>query len=98
MQKMSKNSVVFGFICGVLAPILGFWLYYFFKTGGFTHMLFLERIKSMHLLSAVLSLSLLSNLALFFVFLQFKLDNSAKGILLATILYAIAGFIIKFFF
>ena len=93
---MKKNTVPFGFICGLLAPMLGFWLYYVFTYHSIHCWNFLVRITSMGLSSAILSLCLLSNLACFFIFIGVKHDYSARGVLMVTIIYAIIGFLLKF--
>ena len=45
----------------------------------------------------VISLAAIPNLFVFFIFIKKKQDNRAKGVLLATILTAIATLILKFF-
>ena len=93
-----KNTIRLGVIMGALGPIAGFWLYYFLEYRNFNHIQFIKLITGMHLSSALLSLSLLTNLASFFLFINLKHDNSARGVLMATIFYAIIGFILKFAF
>ena len=93
-----KNSLYTGVAAGILGPFAGFWVYYFLQLRDMPPLLFLIGKGGGDFLSALLSLSLLANLGLFYLFLKLDADQSAKGVLMVTILYAIAGFIIKFFF
>ncbi|HEY1047051.1 MAG TPA: hypothetical protein VGF79_11470 [Bacteroidia bacterium] len=49
------------------------------------------------LLSGILSVSLIANLALFYLFLKFDKDQISKGVLAATVIVGILIFIMKFF-
>jgi len=95
---IKRNSVSLGVILGILGPIIGFWLYYLLTYHNFNHLEFLKKVFEMGISSAVLSLCLLTNLAIFFFFIWKKFDFSAKGVLAATIVYAIIGFLLKYFF
>jgi hypothetical protein len=44
-----------------------------------------------------LSLAAIPNLVVFFIYIKKKQDNSAKGVLLATILISLTTFVLKFF-
>ena len=94
---IKKDSLWLGAVCGMLGPIAGFWIYYFMQFSKYTPLYLLYNAIHGGFLSALLSLSLLANLALFFIFIKIDADRSARGVLLATIIYAFAGFIIKFF-
>ncbi|MBN2806031.1 MAG: hypothetical protein JXR22_05185 [Prolixibacteraceae bacterium] len=77
-----------GFLLGVLIPLLAFYLYYRLK---FRDMVFIDLIKSLHeyrLLFKVMSLSVLADLPLFYLFLQFKHFKSSRGVVMACFLFA----------
>ena len=96
LEKFIKDSVPIGCICGLLGPIAGYSIYFFVQFGKFSGYHFLQYAIKANLLSSVLSLSVLSNLIFFFLFLWLDKEKSAKGVVAATVLYVIAGFIIKF--
>jgi hypothetical protein len=91
-----KNSVPLGALLGAIGPVAGFWIYYILKYRSFNPSSLLDKVIELRMTSAVLSLSLLTNLGIFFLFIYFRQDYSARGVLLATILYAITGFLLKF--
>src|ERR1700722_3524422 len=85
---IKKDSMIFGLICGMLAPfiaILVYWLMQFHevKLGEF-----LSHIIVYKLISPALSLSLIINLGVFFLFLQKEYYQSSRGVLFATFIYA----------
>lgn len=94
---MKTNSLILGIASGFIGPVIGFFIYYFMVFRHKTLTYLINYAINSHLLSALLSISLIANLALFFIFLKFNKDISARGVLLMTIIYAIVGFGLKFF-
>ena len=98
MQGIKKDSVLLGFVLGIIGPVIGFVVYYYaqashrFTLLGFWH--FVVRVK---LLSPVLSLCLIMDLVIFFIFIALKWDKSSRGDLMATFLYAGVVAYLKFF-
>jgi len=93
-----NDSFWMGFIIGIVAPIIGFLLYFL---GQFSHKFLLsdfwEFIVKVKLLSPLISLSLLLNLAVFFIFIWLQWDKAAKGILMGTFFYGAIIIYLKFF-
>ena len=89
---MKKNSLLTGILAGILGPFIGFFFYYLMLFRNHSVMYLLNHAKDSHFLSAILSLSLIANLALFFIFIKFDADTSARGVLMITILFAIKFF------
>lgn len=95
MKKKNKKTPIFdrqtsGFVAGFLFPIIVFYIYYWLK---FNDLQFIDYIKSMHhykLLFKVLSLCVLSDLPVFYLFLQFKWMRGARGIVMACFIFALA--------
>ncbi len=84
-----------GLIPGLFLPVvtlLGFWL---FRSGG-SLMQFLATFQNMGILSKILSLSVLPNLLLFFIFIWTRRNFSARGVIFATLLVAFVMLILKF--
>jgi hypothetical protein len=92
---MSKKNVIFGFVLGLLANLLGIVLYI---------LLFSKQSISESLASAaqfnvtgkLVSLGAILNLILFFVFIKSRQDDKARGVLMATVMVAIIVMLNKF--
>jgi hypothetical protein len=85
------DNIVIGLLLGLLAPIAGLFIYYIFtyrvqtSFGGF-----IDYFSSIHLFVAYISLACyITNLPLFFLFIQKEKYNGARGVLFATIGYTI---------
>jgi hypothetical protein len=94
-----KDNLRLGLVLGILAPVLGLTVFYFikFRALNFTEFLqFLFIWKS--LFTSVISVSLIANAILFTVYVNTRKDQTARGIFIATCVYAIVGISIKFFF
>lgn len=94
---IKKDAVSTGLVIGIVAPVLAFLVYYFAKFNSYSLEELIRHIILLRLLSPVISLSLTANLLAFFIFIWLKMDNAAKGVLLATFLYgAVIVFLIYF--
>ena len=91
---MLKDHFLSGFIPSLLLPLIGSYIYYlvFFEYMGVQQ--FYSHITSNNLFISVLSIGVILNLGLFFLFYQFEKDRSAQGVIGATFLYA---FIVLYF-
>jgi len=95
MDKKNKQPSVFdrqyiGFIAGFVFPIIVFVIYYLLK---FNDIPFTDYLASMHhykLLFKVLSLCVLSDLPVFYLFLQLKMMRGARGVVMACFIFAFA--------
>ena len=92
---IKKNSIGIGLIAGLIAPFFGNVIYWRLQFSELTYMEFLHHVIRYKLIPAVGSMSLLPNLAVFFLFLQFHHDNSARGTLIATFVYGLVIVIFK---
>lgn len=93
---MNTDSKLLGFIIGLLLPIVGiiiFWSGAYGLVGLRDINILLTELQK---LSAVISIGLLVNLPAFFLFYWKKKDESARGIIMATFIYAFLVVIIKF--
>ena len=87
---MKRNVPVFGLLIGLVMPVLGVITMYFIWFHGSPFGDFYTRISGDHqLASKVLSLSLLAELIPFIYFTNKRLDNSARGVFIATMLYVV---------
>jgi hypothetical protein len=96
MRNKKLDSWAVGVSAGLILPIVSILIYWrvaysFMDFYAFKNFLVLGRIYTQ-----VMSLCIVPNLGLFFLFLQFDFYNSARGVMLASIVYTILNFILKF--
>ena len=90
-----KKHILIGVLVSLFATFGGVFLYLeYFSRYGFYETITL--IKDGNLYGKVLSLAAVPNLFVFFIFIKKKEDNKAKGVLLATVLIALATLVLKF--
>ena len=94
---MKRNVPILGLIIGLLLPILGILIMYLVK---FNNMEAGEFIRTMmrkkDVAAMVLSLSILINIIAFIFYTNRRLDLTARGILIATMLYAVLIVLLKY--
>lgn len=97
---LKKDNFIFGFIIGLIAPFAGFAVFKYTKLGPLSYFEALQYIfaePGHRLLTAAISLSLLANAILFTIYINARIDNTAKGIFAATIIYGLTALSIKTF-
>lgn len=93
---MKRNVPLVGFVVGVIFPMLGMLVMYFLKFKGIPFGEFLNTLINNHKVAAmVLSLSLFANALPFIYYTNKRLDYTAKGIFIATMLYAVLIVLLK---
>jgi len=96
---LKRNSLLFGLILGLVAPMLGMIGYYFMKfyptysIRDFFNVVLSEKT----ILSALSTFALFANVALLTIYLNTRRDETAKGIFIISCVYAIAAIVIKLF-
>ena len=88
-----KADLIKGVVIGIISPII---LFVFVTVCYHDEYDLISLIKNKEKLPKIISLSLLINLALFFVKLKFNKDKQSRGILLSTFLYGVVIVILKF--
>lgn len=97
MEKLRNlDNILFGFVLGLLTPIITLIVVYFYSFEGYTLEEFIQFLKKMRIISKLFSLCVIPNLAIFFLFLWPNFLKGARGTLLATFLIAIVVIIIQF--
>lgn len=96
---MKRNVAIFGLFIGLLLPLLGAVIMYFawFNNSGFGEYLRIMGAQR-QIAAKVLSLSLLINVLPFIYYTNKHLDLTAKGLLIATMLYFVLIVLLKFDF
>ena len=97
---MKRNVPLFGFVIGALLPILGLFIVFFIMGGNHNGMgdffRSLFRPGNGRETALFLTLSLLINILPFIFYTNKRLDLTARGILVATMLYAVLIVLIKY--
>jgi len=98
LSTLKKDNTWVGIVLGLLGPVAGFMLFYLIKflplgqsVGSYLNIFKDNRF----LIPKVMSLSLLANGVIFFLYTQYQKDETARGILVATLVYAIAIIVLK---
>jgi hypothetical protein len=96
LQKRNRYDQIFiGWLIGTLAPLIVFLITYQIKYSEMEFMFFLKSFWQMKILLKLLSLCVFPNLGFFFLFYRIKYDMAARGIIMATFLYAFMVLIAK---
>lgn len=96
---MNRNVPLLGFIIGLIFPILGLVIVNYTLLHGETMQAFMHTMLAMHdVASKVVSLSLLTNLIPFVYYTSKRLDHTAKGIFVITMVYVVIAVLLKFNF
>lgn len=93
-MKKKYNKLLAGLTLGILFPVASMILVYFFRYNASGIIELLRFLNQMGILTKVLSLSVIPNLLLFFVFIRTDKLLSARGVLFSTLIWAALIFII----
>lgn len=94
---MRVNQAIVGLFIGLIVPFLGFVVVYFLFSHGLSFSSFTSRISGQSSEAAkIISLSVLANLIPFLYFNRRRLDQTVKGIVIATVLYMVFFLYVKF--
>lgn len=93
---MKTNVPIVGFIIALLLPLLGIFIVYLIMFNSYSMDNFIQTLVHNHKTAAtVLSLGVLINLAPFIYFINKRMDYAAKGVFVATMLYAVLMVLLK---
>ncbi len=93
-----KDNFWLGTVLGLLGPVIGFAIFKLIKYRRFSLMEMYQWMTMNHnLITAWISVSLFANALLFTIYVNARIDKTAKGIFAVTVLYAITALLIKFF-
>jgi hypothetical protein len=99
-RLFGDDNFKMGIILGLIAPILGFLTFKWYKFGIFSMKEFLQFIylqPNHQVLTAGLSISLLANALIFTLYVNSHKDKTAKGIFITTAFYGVMILLIKAF-
>ena len=81
---------------GILLPAISLYIFYKVKYDQMELLEFLTSFHEMGILTHIISLSVIPELVLFFLFMQKNFLKGGRGVLLATFLFAFLVLIIRF--
>jgi hypothetical protein len=94
MKKLDK--IGWGAFLGILLPAVALYIFYKIRYENLGISEFLKSFHEMGILTHVISLSVIPNLILFFLFMHKNYLKGGRGVLLATFLFAFLVLIIRF--
>jgi hypothetical protein len=87
---LKRDSIGLGILLGFLAPVLGMFIYYFIQFRMFTlGEFFTVMLQQKSLLNGIVSISLIANAVVFTIYINTHRDRTARGVFIATCVYAI---------
>jgi hypothetical protein len=95
LQKIDKQWI--GLALGLIVPAITFFFIYLFAYPKHSLISYYEMIAAKKFLSQILSLAVIPNIAVFFLFIWLNRLSAAKGVLAATIIVAFFVFGFKIF-
>ena len=96
MRDKVINKMWFGFLLGLLVPLLGALIFYHFLLEYSNITEFLEGIQDSYIFPKITALGAIFNLLLFFIFIWTNNDTASRGVVLSTILYGLTTVLLKF--
>ena len=97
MVIFKRDNLRFGLLIGLVVPLFSILLYYWWKFSLYTFSEFIYALRTNKpLITAITIPCLLLNVVLFTIYINAKRDQTAKGIFISTILYAVASLLFKF--
>ena len=97
MMVFKKDNFIFGLALGFIAPLVGFMIFKLYKFQGLSLSEMLQWMKfNPNLITVSISVSLMANAILFTIYINGHRDNTAKGIFVLTVIYAIIAMIFKY--
>ena len=87
-RKSRFDQLWFGWTIGTLIPLIIFLITYQLKYSEMSLTLFIESMWRMKIFLKLLSVCVFPNLGFFLIFYRLKHDNAARGVILATFMFA----------
>ncbi|MDP2335635.1 MAG: hypothetical protein Q8N05_04125 [Bacteroidota bacterium] len=89
------DRILIGWSVGIIVPLIIFLITYQVKYSGMDFINYLKSMWQMKILLKLLSLCVFPNLGFFFLFYRLKYDMAARGVIMATFMYAFLVLIAK---
>ncbi|HQR93835.1 MAG: hypothetical protein B7Y15_01560 [Bacteroidetes bacterium 24-39-8] len=93
-----KDNLKLGLVLGFLTPIIAMFAYYLIQFRLFKLSEFFQvMLQQKSLMSGIISISLIANAVVFTLYINKQIDKTARGIFIATCIYALLALVIKWF-
>ena len=97
MKLVEKyDNIVSGVVSGFIFPIIIGLIVFVFTAHGMSLISYLERIKGANIVTHAITLCVFPNVLIFLLFNRFDMLHAARGVLAATIVWALIVFAFKF--
>ena len=97
MKNIDFDKTWIGLIAGLIAPVIALLLYYLINYRFMTIKNFINYLELGDTYTPVISLSVLANLGVFYLFIWKEKYKGARGVLAATFIWAGLVLYLKFF-
>lgn len=100
MQRRKQNTfdkTGTGFLAGLALPVIIFFAVFLFSDKGISLFDYINNMWQLHALVKLGSLCVFANILIFMGFIRLKYDKAARGVLGATMLYALGVLLSKAF-
>ena len=94
-KRNRHDQILTGWLIGTIVPLIIFLIIYRVKYSEVELLVFLKSMWNMKILFKVLSLCVFPNLGFFMFFYRKKYDMAARGVIMATFMYAFMVLIAK---
>lgn len=93
-----KDNLKLGLALGFLTPIIAMFAYYLIQFRLFKLSEFFQvMLQQKSLMSGIISISLIANAVVFTIYINKQIDKTARGIFIATCIYALLALVVKWF-
>ena len=97
-MNAKTNSMPFGVFLGIVLPLIAFSIFFLYNMDKFpTVNEFTYFLSGSKIFAALVSLCVVPNLIIFFVFIRNNALKSARGVILSTFLFALVVVYLKVF-
>lgn len=96
-KKLNLDTTVIGILSGIFVPVITFLIVYFVLSGNQTLNDYLQRLFDRNVQGHFISISVIPNLLVFFIFIWLYKIKAARGVLLSTFLWAFLILAIRLF-
>ena len=96
MKKINSNSLLGGTIAGIILPIIIFLIVISLRKGNAEFMQYIKILQGQSVLSKLMSLCLIPNLLLFFIFIWSNKLQEARGVILSMFILGTIILIFRF--
>lgn len=96
-MNFNWDKIWLGLLAGLVAPFIGFLGYYQLHFAGMGIPYFINYLIQGKVYTPMVSLSVVANLPVFFIFIWTNKNQSARGVLFSTFIYAAIVVYLKYF-